>query len=144
MVLVTHAFWKEEPVRKISLSENIWFTTEVLPVDTLLLSTFKFNYYIVSFFFRWWHAWRSSSFTLWQVRDNVLQILFSRTSSPMDAGTGFISRDSWRWYWALLMAFLSNWTILSVSKLLQILLTVSSELSTVSENHWNDWWDQIA
>ena len=61
-------------------------------------------------------------------RDNALQTLFSRTSLPIDAGTGFISCDSRWWYWALLTAFLSNWTILSVSKRLQFLLTVSSEL----------------
>ena len=108
----------------------IWFITEVLPFAkdaTFLLPTSKFSYYSVLFFKRW-HAWRSLGFTSWPVRDNVLQTLFSRTSSPIDAGTGFISSDSRRWYWALLTAFLSNWTILSVSKRLQFLLTVSSEL----------------
>ena len=103
---------------------------EVLPVDkdaSLLLSTFKFNYYSVLFFKRW-HSWRSSGFISWPVRDNALQTLFSRISLPIDAGTGFMSCDSRWWYWALLTAFLSNWTILSVSKRLQFLLTVSSEL----------------
>ena len=38
-----------------------------------------------------------------------------------------ISSDSRRWYCALLTAFLSNLTILSLSKRLQFLLTVSSE-----------------
>ena len=79
----------------------------------------------VSFF---WHAWRSSGFTSWPVRDNALQTSFLRTSSPINTGTGFISSDSQQWYWALLTAFLPNWTILSASKLLQFLLTVSSEL----------------
>ena len=82
----------------------------------------------VSFFFKRWHAWRSSGFTSWPVRDNALQTLFSRTSSAKDAGTGFIFSDSRRWYWPLLMAFLSNWTILSVSKRLQFLQAVSPEL----------------
>ena len=130
MVLVTHALWNEEPARKIWLSKNIWFIVEVLPVDkdaTFLLSTFKFNYYSVLFFKRW-HSWRSSGFISWPVRDNALQTLFSRISLPIDAGTGFMSCDSRWWYWALLTAFLSNWTILSVSKRLQFLLTVSSEL----------------
>ena len=80
------------------------------------------------FFFKRCDAWRSSGLTLWPVRHNALQTLFWRTSSPIDAGTGFISSDSRWWYWALLTAFLSNWTILSVSKRLQFLLTVSSEL----------------
>ena len=82
---------------------------------------------IVSFFFKWWHVWRSSGFIWWPVRDNALQMLPSRTSSPIVAGTGFISSDSQRWYWALLTPFLSNWTILSQSNQLQFLLTVSSE-----------------
>ena len=128
MVLVTHALWNEEHTRKIKLSKNIWFITEVFPVDkdvTFLLPTFKFNYYSV-LFFKQWHAWRSSGFTSWLVRDNALQMQFSRIS-PIDAGTGFISSDSQRWHWALLTAFLSNRTILSVSKWLQFLLTVSSE-----------------
>ena len=92
-----------------------------------MLSTFKFNYYSV-LFFKQWHAWRSSGFNSWPVRDNALQTLLSRTSSPIDARTEFISSDSRQWYWALLTAFLSNWTILSNSKWLQFLLTVSSEL----------------
>ena len=57
-----------------------------------------------------------------------LQTLFSRKSSLIDAGTGFISSDSRRWYWILLTAFLSNWKNFSVSKRLQFLLTVRSEL----------------
>ena len=103
---------------------------EVLPGDEDFSLHFCFLHLTitVSFFFKGWHAWRSSGFTSWLVRDNALQMLFSRTSSPTDAGTGFISSDSRQWYWALLTAFLSNWTILSVSKRLQFLLTVSSEL----------------
>ena len=81
-----------------------------------------------SFFFKQWHAWRSSGFISWPVRDNGLQTLFSRTSSPIDTGTGFIFSDSRRWYWVLLTPFLSNWTILSDSKRLQFLLAVGSEL----------------
>ena len=81
----------------------------------------------VSSFFKWWHAWRSSGFTSWPVRENALQTLLSRISSPIVVGRGFISSDSWQWYWALSTAFLSNWTILSLSNRLQFLLTVSSE-----------------
>ena len=80
----------------------------------------------VSFFFKRWHASRSSRFTSWLVRDNALQMLLSRTSSTIVARTGFISSDSRQWYWALLTAF-SNWTIFSLSNQLQFLLTVNSE-----------------
>ena len=44
MVLVIHALRNKEPTRKIKLSENIWFITEVLSADknvTFLLPTFK-------------------------------------------------------------------------------------------------------
>ena len=126
---MTHALWNEEPARKIWLSKNIWFIVEVLPVDkdaTFLLSTFKFNYYSVLF---------SNGDML---EDHQVSLRGRLGTMPckrcfqehyqIDPGTGFISSDSRRWYWALLTAFLSNWTILSVSKRLQFLLTVSSEL----------------
>ena len=141
---MTHALQNEEPTRKIKLSENAWFIAEVLSVDknvTFLLPKFKFNCHSV-IFFKWWHAWRSSGFSSWPIRDNALQTLLSITSSLIDAGTVFISR---LWYWALVTAFLSNWTILSLNKHLQFLLTVSSEeiISYRLKNHRNDWWDQI-
>ena len=81
----------------------------------------------VSFFFKRWHAWRSSGFTSWPVIDNALQTLLSRTSSPIVARPGLISCDSRRWYWTLLTVLLSKWTILSLSNRLQFLLTVSSQ-----------------
>ena len=142
---MTRALRNEEPTRKIKLSENAWFIAEVLSVDknvTFLLPKFKFNCHSV-IFFKWWHASRSSGFSSWPIRDNALQTLLSITSSPIDAGTVFISR---LWYWALATAFLSNWTILSRNKRLQFLLTVSSEeiISYRLKNHRNDWWDQIA
>ena len=141
---MTHALQNEDPTRKIKLSENAWFIAEVLSVDknvTFLLPKFKFNCHSV-IFFKWWHAWRSSGFSSWPIRDNALQTLLSITSSLIDAGTVFISR---LWYWALVTAFLSNWTILSLNKHLQFLLTVSSEeiISYRLKNHRNDWWDQI-
>ena len=102
----------------------------------------------VPFFFKLWHAWRSSDFTSWPVRDNAWQTLVSRISSPIDTETGLIPSDSWWWYWALLVAFLSNKTILSLGKRSHshFLLTVSSEkrFYIASENHRNNWRDQIA
>ena len=110
-------------------------TSDLLRRFFLLIMMLRF-YFLYSnliiavsfFFFKRWHAWRSSGFTSWPVRDNALQMLLSRTSSSVVAGTtGFISSDSRRWYWALLTAFLSNWTILSLNNRLQFLLTVNSE-----------------
>ena len=130
MVLVKNALRNEEPTRKIKLSENVWFITDVFPVDkdaTFLLPTIKCNYYNV-IFLQMVTFLKIISFNFMAgVRNNAMQTLFSRTSSPIDAGTGFISSDSRRWYWALLTPFLPNLTILSVSKRLQLLLTVSSE-----------------
>ena len=94
----------------------------------------------VSFFFKRWHVSRSSGFTSRPARDNALQTLLSRTSSPIVAGTGFISSDSRRCYWVLLTAFLSNWTILSLSNWLQFYwqLVLKKGFHIVSENHRND------
>ena len=129
MVLVTHALRNEEPTRKIELSENNWFITEVLSVDKdamFLLPTFKFNDDSV-LFLQTLTFLKIIGVTSWVVRDNALQMLLLRASLPVVAGTGFISTDSWQWYWAMLTAFLSNWTILSLSNQSQFLQTVSSE-----------------
>ena len=74
------------------------------------------------------------------VRDNALQTLLSRTSSSIEAGTGFISSDLRRWYCALLTAFLSNWTILSFSKGLKFFwpLALKKVFHIVSGNHRNN------
>ena len=81
----------------------------------------------VSFFLKWWQTWRLSGLTSWLASDNALQTVLWGTSSPIEAGTGFISRDSWQWYCTLLAALLSSWTILSSNKRLQLLLAVISE-----------------
>ena len=60
MVLVTHAVRNEEPTRKIKLSENFWFITEILSVTkdvAFLLSKFKNLTITVSFFYKRCHAW---------------------------------------------------------------------------------------
>ena len=98
----------------------------------------------VSFFFNRWYAWRSSGFTSWPVRDNALPTLLSRTSLSIEAGTGFISNDSWQLYCPLLTASLSNWTILSLSKRFYWHLAVKKVFHIASGNHQNDWWGQIA
>ena len=129
MVLMTHTLRNEKRTRKLNWAR----TSDTLRRFFLFIIMLRFFFLhlnlaiTVSFFFNLWHAWRSSDFTSWPVRDNAWQTLVSRISSPIDTETGFIPSDSWWWYWALLVAFLSNKTILSLGKRSHFLLTVSSE-----------------
>ena len=75
-----------------------------------LFLEFEFYNHNHLFFPRRSHAWRSSGITSWPVRERVLQTLSSSSSFLIDVGTGFISINSRRWYWALLIAFLSSQT----------------------------------
>ena len=83
-----------------------------------------------SFFFRRWQACKSSDLTSCPVRESALQMFSSSSSSLIDGGTGFISTNSRRWYWALVTAFLSNWTTLLVCNLLQFFVMTKSEETT--------------
>ena len=88
----------------------------------------------MSFFFKRWHAWKSSGLISWPLRDNALQTLLSRTSSLIDEITGFngvplqldnsftqktvtVFTDSWLW---------------------------RKNFISFQKNNRNDWWDQIA
>ena len=123
---MTYAFWNEGPTRKCKLSESIWFIAEVFSVtkDAAFLSL-KLTI-TVSYFFKWWHAWRSLGLPSWTVRESALQMLLSKISLLIDIRIGLFSSDS-RWYSSLLTVFLSNLTIVSLNKLLQFLVTNSSE-----------------
>ena len=102
-----------------------------LLTSTLRLSFLHLNFTIIdSFFFRRWQACKLSGLTSCPVRESALQMFSSSSSSLIDAGTGFISIDSRRWYWALVTAFLSKWTTLSVSNLLQFLKMDKSDETT--------------
>ena len=78
-------------------------------------------------FFRWWHAWKSSEVTTWSVRKEAMQIFSSSSSLLIDAGAGFTSIDSPRWYWILLTAFLSSWIIRLLRRRLQFFEKANSE-----------------
>ena len=129
IVLMTHTFQKENFIRELKLWERIWLIAEVLPVNkdsSFLFCTYKINNESPFFFSNDdmlgghldWHREQS-------VR--VLYIYWLQCPLLIDVGTGFNNSDSWRWYWALLTAFLSNWTIFSVNRQLQFLVTTSSE-----------------
>ena len=136
----------------LHLYANLWFSWHMLsemkslPVNFswlrfsdllrrffLSIRIFRFCYLdlnfriTISFFSRRWHAWRSSRITSWPVRERALQTLSYSSSLLIDAGTGFISINLWQWYWALLTAFLSSWTIHSLRSRLQFFETASSE-----------------
>ena len=66
----------------------------------------------------------------------TLHTVSSRTLSPMSWSTGLTSRDSLRWYWALLAEFCSNWIIRSCRRVLQFFvinfLCLAAEVSSLS------------
>ena len=83
-----------------------------------------------SFFFKRWWACKSFGLTSCPVKEIAFQMFSSSSSLLIDGGTGFTSTDSRRWYWALVTAFLSSWTTLSVSNLLQFLVMAKSDETT--------------
>ena len=82
------------------LSEKLsWVrTSDLLWRFSLLIRMLHFCFLHLTitapFFFKRWHAWISSGFTSRPIRDNAMQKLLSRISSPVDARTRFIFSDS--------------------------------------------------
>ena len=77
--------------------------------STFCLSFLHLNFTITdSFFFKWWQACKLSGLTSCPVKESAWQMFSSSSSSLIDGGTGFTSTDSHWWYWALVIAFLSN------------------------------------
>ena len=84
----------------------------------------------LSLFFSRWHTCNSSGVISWQVKEIALQTVFSRTLPPMLRGIGLItSGNSFRWYWALLKAFYSNWIICWCRRALQFFLSTDQTLT---------------
>ena len=101
-----------------------------------------------SFFFKRWWACKSFGLTSCPVKEIAFQMFSSSSSLLIDGGTGFTSTDSRRWYWALVTAFLSSWTTLSVSNLLQFLVMAKSDETTSnllrkSLNRFRDFWCNV-
>ena len=100
-------------------------------ISTFCLSFLHLNFTITdSFFFKRWRACKLFGLTSCPVKESDLQMFSSSSSSLIDEGIGFTSTDSRRWYWALVTAFLSNWTTFSVSNLLQFLVIAKSDETT--------------
>ena len=99
--LMTHGLQNKVPTRIIKLSEDIWFIMEVLSVQKdvmLLLFALKFNNHCALFY----QTVTCLQITEFHLMTETLQILLSWTSSPIEAGIGFISKDSKWWCSALL------------------------------------------
>ena len=79
--------------------------------DCFCLRHLNFTITLSDLFIRW-QACKSSGTTLTPVSDSALQILSSKTSSWILAGTGFSSIVSRLLYWELVTALHSNWIIL--------------------------------
>ena len=79
--------------------------------DCFCLQHLNFTITLSDLFIRW-QACKSSGTTLTPVSDSALQILSSKTSSWISAGTGFNSIVSRLLYWELVTALRSNWIIL--------------------------------
>ena len=83
----------------------------------------------LSLFFSRWHACKSSGVISCPVREMALHIVSSRTLSPISRGNGLTSRDSLRWYSALLTAFRSNWIIRWCRRVLQFFVINKSDFN---------------
>ena len=116
-----------------SLPENFsWCrSSDLFQRFFLLTRTLHLNFTVTdSFFLRQWQVCKLSGLTSCLVRESGLQMFSLSSSSLIDGGTGFTSTNSHQWYGALVTAFLSNWTTLLVSNLLQFLVIAKSEETT--------------
>ena len=121
-----------------SLPENLsccrssdWFWRFFWLTSTLCLSFLHLNFTITDyFFFKPWQACKSSGLPLCPVKESAWQMFSSSSSLLIDGGTGFTFTNSRWWYWALVTAFLSNWTTLLVNNLLQFLEMTNSDETT--------------
>ena len=110
---------------------QIYFGNFFRWTSTFCLSFLHLNFTITdSFFFKQRQACKLFALTSCLVKESDLQMFSSSPSSLIDGGTGFTSIDSHRWYWTLVTAFLSNWTTLLVSNLLQFLVMAKSDETT--------------
>ena len=93
--------------------------------NALQLTFLRLNFTITNyFFFKRWQACKSPGLTLCLVKESALQIFSLSFSSLIDGEVGFTSTDSRR---ALVTAFLSDWTTLSISNLLEFFVIATSD-----------------
>ena len=120
--------WRAYQKSLACIDLQIYFRDFFWLTSTFCLSFLHLNFTITdSFFFKQWQACKLFALTWCLVKESDLQMFSSSPSSLIDGGTGFTSTDSHRWYWTLVTAFLSNWTTLLVSNLLQFLVMAKSD-----------------
>ena len=118
-----------------------WF---FLLTTTPRLSFLNLNFAITdSFLLKRRQACKWSGITSCLGKEITLQMFSLSSSSMIDWVAGFTSTDSRRWSWALVTAFFSNWTILSVNNLFQFLVLAKSD-ETFSNLHKKslNWFDK--
>ena len=94
--------WRAYQKTLAGVDPQIYFGGFFQLTSTFCLSFVHLNFTITDSFFKRWQAW----------------------------GIGFTSTDSHRWYRALVTGFLSSWTTLLVSNLLQFLVMAKSDETT--------------
>ena len=103
-----------------------------LSTSTPCLSFLHSNFTITNcFFFKQCQPCKSSGLTSCLVKESALQMFSLSSSSLIDGETQFTFTDSYWWYWALVNAFLSNWTTVSVNNLLHFLVMANSDETTL-------------
>ena len=128
MVFMADVLWKSLPENFSWRKSSDLFRRFFVSTSTHRLSFLHLNFTVTdSFFFKWWQACKSSGLASCSIKESALQMFNLSSSSLIDEGTGFTSTDSGRWYLALVTAFLSNWTTLSVSNLMQFLVIAKSD-----------------
>ena len=123
-------WWKAYQKISESSKDFCWITFLFIWIARLNFLSLKFII-TLSLFFSRWHTCNSSGVISWQVKEIALQTVFSRTLSPMLRGTGLTtSGNSFRWYWALLKAFYSNWIICWCRRALQFFFINRSDFNS--------------
>ena len=130
-MFVAHALADEKLTRNFnwdSSNDLCWRTFLFIWIECFNFPSLNFKSPLYSFFSRW-HGCKSSGITSCPVREMALRTFSSRTLSPMSWDTGFTSRDSLRWYWALLTNFVLTGLFIGAEEYCNSLLSTNQTLN---------------
>ena len=111
-----------------SSNDFCWRTFRLIWIERFNFLSLNFKI-TLSLFFSQWHACKSSGVTSCPVREMALHTVSSRTLFPMSRGTGLISRDCLRWYWALWQHFILTGLFVGVEEYYNSLLSTNKTLT---------------